>query len=79
MLLGLLVVQLALGVYTVLWRKPADLASAHVATGALLLVCTFVVTLRIWHLRRLNGVDAAGVEASAQRFNVIGSAPGAVG
>jgi cytochrome c oxidase assembly protein subunit 15 len=46
-LLGvLLVTQLALGVFTVLYRKPADVASAHVAVGALVLVTTFVLTVR---------------------------------
>jgi cytochrome c oxidase assembly protein subunit 15 len=46
-LLGvLLVTQFALGVFTVLYRKPADVASAHVAVGALVLVTTFVLTVR---------------------------------
>lgn len=79
MLLGLLVLQLTLGIFTVLWRKPADLASAHVATGALILVCAFIVTLRIWHLRRLSGVITQSAERSVPSFNEIGSAPGAVG
>lgn len=79
MLLGLLVVQLTLGIFTVLWRKPADLASAHVAVGALTLLCAFIVTLRVWHLRRLDGVITQSAEVSAESFNVIGSAPGAVG
>jgi cytochrome c oxidase assembly protein subunit 15 len=79
MLLGLLVLQLTLGILTVLWRKPADLASAHVATGALILVCTFIMTLRVWHLRRLDGVITQSAEVSARGFDVIGSAPGAVG
>ena len=45
-LLGLLVVQLTLGVLTVLLKKPADIASAHVAVGALVLVTTFVLAIR---------------------------------
>jgi cytochrome c oxidase assembly protein subunit 15 len=45
-LLGLLVVQLTLGVLTVLLKKPADIASAHVAVGALVLVTTFVLAVR---------------------------------
>jgi cytochrome c oxidase assembly protein subunit 15 len=38
---GLLLTQLTLGVLTVIFRKPADVASAHVAVGALVLVTTF--------------------------------------
>ena len=45
-LIGLLLAQLTLGVLTVLWRKPADLASAHVAVGALVLVTVFVLLVR---------------------------------
>lgn len=39
-LLALLSAQFALGVLTVLWKKPADIASSHVAVGALLLATT---------------------------------------
>ena len=46
LLVALLMAQIALGVLTVLWRKPADVASAHVAVGALTLVTTFVLTVR---------------------------------
>jgi heme a synthase len=46
LLLVLLAAQVTLGVLTVLWRKPADLASAHVAVGALVLVTVFVLTVR---------------------------------
>ncbi len=46
LLLVLLAAQVTLGVLTVLWRKPADLASAHVAVGALVLVTTFVLGVR---------------------------------
>src|SRR5688572_14820357 len=46
LLVGLLLAQLTLGVLTVLWRKPADVASLHVAVGALTLVTTFVMTVR---------------------------------
>lgn len=47
---GLLVVQFTLGVLTVWWRKPADIASLHVATGALLLMSTSVLTIRALRL-----------------------------
>jgi heme a synthase len=46
LLLGLLVTQVTLGILTVLLRKPADIASAHVAVGALLLVTACVVAVR---------------------------------
>jgi cytochrome c oxidase assembly protein subunit 15 len=44
--LALLVIQVTLGILTVLLRKPADIASAHVAVGALLLVTTWVIAMR---------------------------------
>jgi cytochrome c oxidase assembly protein subunit 15 len=40
---ALLVTQLTLGILTVLLKKPADVASTHVAVGALTLMTTFVV------------------------------------
>jgi cytochrome c oxidase assembly protein subunit 15 len=53
LLLALLTVtQVTLGVYTVLMRKPADIASAHVAVGALVLVTTLVIATRA---ARLSG------------------------
>jgi cytochrome c oxidase assembly protein subunit 15 len=42
----LLLAQITLGVLTVLLRKPADVASTHVAVGALVLVTGFVLTMR---------------------------------
>jgi cytochrome c oxidase assembly protein subunit 15 len=50
LLAALLAAQLVLGVLTVLWRKPADVASLHVAFGALLLMTTFVVLVRAMRL-----------------------------
>ncbi len=49
-LLVLLVAQLTLGALTVLWRKPADIASAHVAVGALVLVSSFIIAVRSMRL-----------------------------
>jgi cytochrome c oxidase assembly protein subunit 15 len=46
LLVVLLAVQLTLGVLTVLLRKPADVASSHVAVGALVLVTSFILTTR---------------------------------
>lgn len=51
----LLLVQIALGVATVLLRKPADVASAHVAVGALVLVSSFVIMVRAMRLYRHHG------------------------
>jgi cytochrome c oxidase assembly protein subunit 15 len=50
LLVILLVIQIALGVVTVLNRKPADIASAHVAIGALTLVTAFVLAVRTLRL-----------------------------
>jgi cytochrome c oxidase assembly protein subunit 15 len=55
LLIGLLAVQITLGVLTVLYRKPADITSAHVATGALVLVTAFTLLLRAAHLYPLAG------------------------
>jgi cytochrome c oxidase assembly protein subunit 15 len=52
----LLLAQLTLGVLTVYFRKPADIASLHVAVGALVLVTTFiiaVVAIRLYSLSRI--------------------------
>lgn len=49
-LMALLVVQFTLGIITVLKRKPADIASAHVAVGALVLVTCFVLLVRSMRL-----------------------------
>jgi cytochrome c oxidase assembly protein subunit 15 len=46
LLAGLLLAQLTLGVLTVLLKKPADISSAHVAVGALVLVTTFTLLVR---------------------------------
>ncbi|MGH7215290.1 MAG: hypothetical protein ACREIT_11055, partial [Tepidisphaeraceae bacterium] len=48
-----------LGVMTVLMRKPADIASAHVATGALFLVTTFVLAVRSMRLYAPRRVGSA--------------------
>ena len=50
MLVTLLAFQITLGVATVLMRKPADIASAHVAIGALVLLTTFVLVVRSMRL-----------------------------
>ncbi|HEY2588800.1 MAG TPA: COX15/CtaA family protein [Tepidisphaeraceae bacterium] len=60
LLIGLLLTQLTLGVLTVLLRKPADVASAHVAVGALVLVTSFVLTARA---ARLYGIRRSREDA----------------
>lgn len=50
-LIVLIVLQLTLGILTVLKRKPADAASAHVAVGALILVTMFILSVRVVRLR----------------------------
>lgn len=54
----LLLIQLTLGVLTVLWKKPADVASTHVAVGALILVTTFTICIRAARLRVVQGATA---------------------
>jgi cytochrome c oxidase assembly protein subunit 15 len=63
-LLVLLATQVTLGALTVLLHKPADVASAHVAVGALTLMTTFVLTARILRLYSpyYRGHAAAGFE-----------------
>jgi heme A synthase len=50
LLSALLLTQVTLGVLTVWLRKPADIASAHVAVGALTLVTTFILAARAWRI-----------------------------
>ncbi|HET6248252.1 MAG TPA: COX15/CtaA family protein [Tepidisphaeraceae bacterium] len=64
-LLLLLVAQLTLGVLTVLLRKPADIASAHVAVGALVLVTSFILTARAWRILKFHAVPGS-VSAEAE-------------
>jgi cytochrome c oxidase assembly protein subunit 15 len=49
-LMLLLPAQITLGAVTVLWRKPADIASIHVAIGALMLMTTVVALVRAMRL-----------------------------
>jgi cytochrome c oxidase assembly protein subunit 15 len=50
----LLVAQLTLGILTVYLRKPADVASSHVAVGALVLATTFFIAVRAIRLYSLG-------------------------
>jgi cytochrome c oxidase assembly protein subunit 15 len=62
MLACLLLAQLTLGVLTVLMRKPADIASAHVAVGALVLVTNVVIALRAARLYLARGEQVVEFE-----------------
>lgn len=53
LMIVLLVIQMTLGGYTVLSRKAVDIATAHVATGALLLAMSVLLAL---HAIRLYGI-----------------------
>jgi heme A synthase len=70
-LIALIVVQLSLGVLTVLMRKPADVASAHVATGALVLVTAFVLTARAIRIYGLFSRPAPGIQVSNSPRGVL--------
>jgi cytochrome c oxidase assembly protein subunit 15 len=68
LLLVLLAAQLTLGVLTILLRKPADVASLHVAVGALVLVTSFILSVRglrlySWVLRGPSKPQAAPLSA----------------
>jgi len=54
LLIALLLTQLTLGIVVVLWRKPADITSIHVAVGALCLLTTFWIAIRSMRLYRFN-------------------------
>jgi cytochrome c oxidase assembly protein subunit 15 len=56
-LLLLLAGQITLGVLTVWLRKPADVASSHVALGALVLVTCFILSVRAIRLYALAQTD----------------------
>jgi len=65
-LLVLLAGQLVLGLATVYYRKPADVASAHVAVGSLVLVASFVLTVRAARLYWPKAAAADAMTATAE-------------
>ena len=67
LLLFLLTGQLTLGVLTVALRKPADVASAHVAVGALVLVTSFVLASRAVRIYGLKTRTSPGSETQSAR------------
>ncbi len=48
LLVGMVVVQIALGILTIWYDKPADIATAHMALGALTLLVTGLLTFRLF-------------------------------
>jgi len=70
-LCALLLTQITLGVMTVVMRKPADIASAHVACGALLLLTCFTVAARA--ARLYSRVGRKQAPAMAVSVRTIGS------
>ncbi|MBC8109235.1 MAG: COX15/CtaA family protein [Anaerolineae bacterium] len=67
-LIALLLLQITLGVLTVLMRKPADIASAHVATGALVLATTVVFTVRAMRCYSLSFRTVSSTTCSEAKF-----------
>ena len=67
-LISLLLAQILLGAWTVLTTKAVDVTTAHVATGALLLVSCVLMTL---HVVRLSGLPVFGFSFSAAREEAI--------
>ena len=59
--------QVTLGVLTVLWRKPADVATAHQALGALTLVTAAVALATAWRAFGWRRVSATSAVASDDR------------
>jgi heme a synthase len=71
LLVLLLGTQLTLGVLTILLRKPADVASAHVAVGALVLVTCFILSvrgLRLYSPALRDEWKLAGAAVPVRRF-----------
>lgn len=63
LLIGLLVIQIGLGIATIWMQKPADIATAHVAIGALLLLVSWLLMVKVarQHGWRRQPVAAADV------------------
>jgi cytochrome c oxidase assembly protein subunit 15 len=69
---SLLLTQFTLGVLTVYWKKPADIASLHVACGALLLMSTVVLTTMA---ARLYSEDKVALAARQCGLSEVGNLP----
>jgi len=60
----LILAQAALGAFTVWSNKAADIATAHVAVGALSLVCGTTLLAVLNRIQRVTGVQSADTEAA---------------
>ena len=68
--------QVTLGALIIWWQKPADVASIHVAVGALTLLTAFVLTVRVARLyeRRSTQEDASLDSASEDSRDSLAAA-----
>lgn len=64
LLVAMVVVQIALGIFTIWYDKPADIATAHMALGALTLLVTGVLTFRLFVMQA--GAREEALEISAR-------------
>jgi cytochrome c oxidase assembly protein subunit 15 len=64
-LLGLVFIQITLGIYTVWTRKAPFVASFHVFFGALILGCVWFLALRIWTLERRGAASGSSAKDMA--------------
>jgi cytochrome c oxidase assembly protein subunit 15 len=67
----LVVTQITLGVLTVLWKKPADVATLHQAGGALLLMLASVLLVRAVRLYPSPAKSAGAPAASASEMTPV--------
>ncbi len=77
LIVGLVAVQITLGVLTVLSRRDVSINSAHVVGGALVLATSLVLTLRSWRVRfaRAGSTEAPPSAAHAVPPTTIGVGP----
>jgi cytochrome c oxidase assembly protein subunit 15 len=67
-LLFVTIVQLSLGAWTVLSHKSVPITTAHVATGAFLLVCTVLTTLAVARQSGRYLIGSVGVNTIQEKF-----------
>ncbi len=72
-LLGLIIAQVTLGLLTVYYRKPADITSFHVAGGALVLLCAFVLAVWAVHLHARQRTHLAEDAAALKSRRAAGN------
>ena len=77
LLLVLLTLQITLGALTVLSRKDVIINTSHVATGALVLATSLVLTLRTHRIRFGTSVPAAPLATAARSAALDASRAGA--